>query len=270
MGERTIQDLGSQWGKFDKNYQDSYLGSTDHLADTVGPLLDLEELKGKRVADIGSGTGRTVDMLLDAGAESVIAAEPSTAFEALQANTEMREDRIEYVHGVAEAIPARRDLDYVFSIGVLHHIENPAAAVRAAYEALKPGGEFIVWLYGREGNRLYLTLVAPLRWLGPRCPDSLLSIVTAILDYCLDPYILLAKWVPMPMRDYLLNVYCKLSRKQRRINLFDQLNPTYAKYYNKDEAHPLLAKGGFVQIELSHRFGYSWAVIGRKPLPIPH
>jgi hypothetical protein len=30
---------------------------------------------------------------------------------------------------------------------------------------LKPGGKFIVWLYGREGNRVYLFFIAPIRWL---------------------------------------------------------------------------------------------------------
>ena len=43
----------------------------------------------------------------------------------------------------------------IFSqIGVLHHISDPKPFVEAAYKALRPGGRFLVWLYGKEGDNL--------------------------------------------------------------------------------------------------------------------
>ena len=69
----------------------------------------------------------------------------------------------------------------------------------------------------------------------------------------------------LPMSSYLTNVFSKLSRPQRRVNIFDQLNPTYAKYYRRQEAIDLVADAGFESVEISRRFGYSWSVIGRKP-----
>jgi SAM-dependent methyltransferase len=43
----------------------------------------------------------------------------------------------------------------IFSqIGVLHHITDPKPSVEAAYKALRPGGHFLVWLYGKEGDNL--------------------------------------------------------------------------------------------------------------------
>lgn len=263
MGEKTIEDFGKQWTRYTDN--EGYYGSVDQLADIAGPLLDVVKIKGKRVAEIGSGTGRIVNMLLDLGAEHVIALEPSDAMGVCRRNTMARNDRIEYVHDVAEALPRRGDLDYVFSIGVLHHIEDPDPGVRAAYEALKPGGEFLVWLYGKEGNEFYLRVTGPLRWITTRLGDSLLAGLTWVLDALLDPYILLCRVFPLPLRRYLLEEYTRLTRTQRRLVIFDQLNPQYAKYYTKDEARDLLARGGFEDIELYHRYGYSWTVKGRKP-----
>ena len=75
---QTIQDFGEQWTAFRDN--PAYYGSSDLLADLFGPLLSLEDVKGANVADIGSGTGRIVNMLLDAGAAHVHAVEPSAAF----------------------------------------------------------------------------------------------------------------------------------------------------------------------------------------------
>src|SRR5918911_4893027 len=151
---RTIQDFGEQWTAFRDN--PAYYGSTDLLADLCGPLLSLDDVEGARAADIGSGTGRIVNMLLDAGAAHVHAVEPSAAMRVLQENTAERRDRITYVEGPGEALPAGLDLDLVVAMGVLHHIPDPRPVVEAIHRALKPGGRCLVWIYGREGNEPYL------------------------------------------------------------------------------------------------------------------
>jgi hypothetical protein len=60
-------------------------------------------------------------------------------------------------------------------------------------------------------------------------------------------------------------VFTRLTPAKRRLVLYDQLNPAYAKYYARDEARGLLAHAGFRDICLHHRHGYSWSVIGTKP-----
>ena len=39
-------------------------GDPKFLEDLFGPLVKIEEIKGKNILDIGSGTGRIVEMLL--------------------------------------------------------------------------------------------------------------------------------------------------------------------------------------------------------------
>jgi SAM-dependent methyltransferase len=165
---QTIRDFGRQWTAFPDN--PGYYGSADLLADLFGPLLSLDEVKNRRVADIGSGTGRIVNMLLDAGAAHVHAVEPSMAITVLKENTAERRDRVTYGSGSGETLPANLGLDLVVAIGVLHHIPDPEAVVRAAYHALRPGGRLLVWLYGHEGNEIYLRLVEPLRVVTTRLP----------------------------------------------------------------------------------------------------
>src|SRR5262245_24523194 len=91
----TIRDFGNQWTRFQGNA--GYYGSLELFHDIMGPLVRPDELAGARVAEVGSGTGRIVNMLLDAGVASVIALEPSEAFEVLKSNTAERRDAIEYV-----------------------------------------------------------------------------------------------------------------------------------------------------------------------------
>lgn len=261
--QRTIADFGEQWTAYPTN--DGYYASPELFKDICGPLLEADMLRGAVVGEIGSGTGRIVSMLFAAGAARVVAVEPSDAFYILKSNTAAYSDRIEYIHGVGEAIPVGRDLEYLFSIGVLHHIDDPSPVMRAAYDALRPGGRMLIWLYGREGNEWYLRFVEPLRAITVRLPQPVLVGICHILNLCLDLYIPLCRILPLPLHGYVSNVIGRFSRAKRFLVIYDQLNPTVARYYTRDEAKALLVEAGFIDIHVHQRHGYSWTAIGRKP-----
>jgi hypothetical protein len=67
----------------------------------------------------------------------------------------------------------------------------------------------------------------------------------------------------------MLRVFRRLSWKKRYLNVYDQLNPAYARYYREDEATALLASTGFVDVRAHHRHGYSWTVVGTRPTASP-
>ena len=261
--EQTIEDFGRQWTEYTEN--DDYYGSVACLQDIFGPVLNLRKVADAQVADIGSGTGRIVNMLLDAGARHVTAIEPSMAMDALVENTKERANCVDYIRATGEAVSRCQQLDLVFSIGVLHHIVDPGPIVREAQKALKPGGHMLVWLYGKEGNEAYLTIFGPLRAITKRLPHFLLSFLCTILNAGSDVYILLCRCLPMPLRRYFLEHLAKLNRHQRHLTIYDQLNPAYAKYYTESEARSLFEDNGFIDVRHYHRHGYSWTVIGQKP-----
>ena len=51
---------------------------------------------------------------------------------------------------------------------------------------------------------------------------------------------------------------------KRRLVIYDQLNPAWAKYYTKEEAESLMHRNGFEKVTLYHRRIYSWTVVGEK------
>jgi SAM-dependent methyltransferase len=263
LPDRTVADFGDQWTRYTDN--SGWYGSLDLFADVFGPLVDVRDVAGRRVADIGSGTGRIVHMLLEAGAAHVTALEPSDAFPVLQANVARWGDRVRCLRVPGDALPSDADVDWVFSIGVLHHVPDPAPIVRAAFRALRPGGTLAVWLYGREGNALYLGLVEPLRALTTRLPHPGLAALSAVLTVALGAYVAVCRVLPLPLRGYMRRVIARLSFGKRYLVVYDQLNPAYARYYTRAEAEALLADAGFTDVRLYHRHGYSWAVSGRKP-----
>ena len=137
--------------------------------------------------------------------------------------------------------------------------------VRAAFAALRPGGQLLVWLYGREGNESYLRLALPLKRITTHIPHFGLIAVSHAGVFALDAYIAMCRFLPLPMRTYMREVLAKFTRVARRMTIYDQLNPEYAKYYTQEEARTLLASEGFENVRTYHRHGYSWTVIGTKP-----
>lgn len=268
LQSRTVRDFGEQWTRYGN--ADGYLGSPELLRDSLEPLLRLTEIRGLRVAEIGSGAGRVVGQLVEAGAASVLALEPSAAFDVLVKNTARFGPAVRCLRALGSGLPASGDLDLVVSLGVLHHIPDPLPVAAAALGALRPGGRFLAWLYGKEGNETYLALASPLRALTTRLPHAVLVALVWTLYPLLRLYMGLCRLAPLPLRRYVENVLRRLSPRQLRLTIYDQLNPRYAKYYTRDEAVRLFTQAGFADVQASHRHGYSWLLIGTRPAAPPH
>jgi SAM-dependent methyltransferase len=263
LSARTIADFGEQWTSYPGT--DGYFGSPDLFNDFLNPLMSDRDVGGSRVAEIGAGNGRFVNVVAAAGAAHIIALEPSQAMRVLRRNTEPFRDRITYLEATGDQLPPSGDLDYVYSIGVLHHIPEPDPVVSAAFRALRPGGTIAVWLYGREGNGLYLLLAHSLRVVTRKLPHRGLELVVAALYPALRLYMALCRVLPLPLAEYMRRVLLPLTPAARRIVVYDQLNPAYAKYYTKAEEEQLLTRAGFTRVRVHHRHGISWTVAGTRP-----
>ena len=260
--DRTIDDFGAQWTRYPEN--DGYYASHQMLADICGPLMDPATFHGQHVADIGSGSGRIARMLLEAGARRVTAVEPSAAHDVLVRNLADQADRVTFVRAHGDQLPDAA-YDIIVSFGVLHHIPEPEPVAKRMFDCLRPGGQALIWLYGREGNGLYLSLFLPLRAVTRLLPDAVLSGLCHVLTAFLTLYVWACRILPLPMRAYMCEVIGRYPWRHRFLTVFDQLNPSYARYYTEVEARALLEDAGFADVALYHRHGYSWTVFGRKP-----
>jgi SAM-dependent methyltransferase len=261
--KKTIDDFTDQWEKFPGG-NDGFFTSPDLLRDTIFPLIQLEDIEGKKVVDIGSGTGRIVNMLLDAGAKHVIAVEPSEGFNSLKNNTHSRANQIEYLQIKGEELPAFGDIDFAFSIGVLQFIPNPVPCIKAIHKSLKPGGKFIAWVYSKEGSEAYLLFLKPIRAVTKHLPHPILMGLVFMVELFIFLYMQLCRVFPLPLKAYLFNVYKRVSSKARRMTIYDQLNPSHVKYFSRDEVLNFMKASGFEENLIHHRYGYSWTVVGTK------
>ena len=260
--DKTISDFGDQWMRHTEN--PGYYGSVELFDDLIHPFLTRADFAGRHCAEIGSGTGRIVRMMLAACAGHVTAMEPSRAFEILVRNTAEAGDRVTCLNVRGEEIP-ESEFDIILSIGVLHHIPDPKPVVDAAWRALHEGGTMLIWVYGQEGSRLYRSIFQPMRLITRRLPIGVNEAIARAIYTVIVGYIALIRRFPrLPLSDYLRNVYLRFDANERRLVILDQINPQWARYYRKDEAIALLRQSGFRNVEAFHRHGYSWTVIGTK------
>lgn len=266
LSARTVTDFSEQWSRYTDN--GGWYGSLEMFADILGPLACPDDFRARKVAEIGSGTGRIVAWLLAAGASEILAIEPASgAFESLEQNVQSMpgRERVRTVQASGAEWHADAPLDWVVSFGVVHHIPDPEPVMRAAWRALRPGGRCVVWLYGREGNAAYLALVQPLRAITTRLPHRALRVLVEMAYWSLAVYRQASRFLPLPLRNYLANVLWPMTPDKRRLVIYDQLNPAYARYYREHEARQLLITAGFTDVQTYHRHGYSWTVLGTKP-----
>jgi SAM-dependent methyltransferase len=259
--ETSVDDFSVQWANFYQN--DGYYASEELLRDYLEPFVQLEDLRGCTVAEVGCGNGRFI-RLLAGYAERVIAVEPGDGIH----NT--REyckglDNVEFVHAEVYELPELPQLDHVFCIGVLHHMPDSAKALEIMKGLLRPGGHALIWVYGQEGNELYLAVFGPIRKITQKLPYAVLRGISTGLALPLKAYIGACRILPLPMRSYMRRVLAPLDFKGLVLNIYDQLNPKIAYYWTREEIGGLMEGAGFEDLKLHHRHGYSWTAFGRRP-----
>jgi ubiquinone/menaquinone biosynthesis C-methylase UbiE len=113
--------------------------------------------RGKRVLDVGTGTGFIAALLAAEGAEvdSVDVSDESLEKARLRAGVSGLGDRIRFHACPAEALPFRDDsFDALCGAFVLHHLDLPAAA-RELRRVLRPGGR-AAFVETSANNRLLM------------------------------------------------------------------------------------------------------------------
>jgi SAM-dependent methyltransferase len=262
--KKTIKDFGDQW-KIHGQLPSDYWTHDDMFRDYLCGLIDPIELTDSVVAEVGSGSGRIVRMLSRYNPRTIFAIEPSYSVSILERNTRDLKN-VTILNTTGDQFKLR-DLDYVVCLGVLHHVPDPISIVKNVYDSLRTGGKFIVWVYGIEGNEIYYSLYRALSVVTKRLPNRILDIVSDLLQGLTVAYGWISKNMfreTLPLSNYIVNVFMPCSRLTRKYIVFDQLNPQYSKYYLREEVFELLHSGGFTDVKVEARHGYSHTAVATK------
>jgi len=224
--------------------------------------LEKADWTGKRILDGGCGIGRNTYWPMRYGAASALAIDVDDRTLA-RARANLREfPTVEVRHQSIYELPEQDEFDIAFSIGVIHHLQSPEAAVARMARAVKPGGRVLVWLYGRENNGWIVNFADPIR-------IGLLSRLPLGMVHALSWPATALLWAFLKLNLGSL-AYFKLLRgfsfAHLRAIVFDHMIPKIALYYRRDQAVALLAGAGLEDVETVWVNQMSWAVTGIKPV----
>ena len=155
--QATAENFGWQWRHFveeDHRYAEQFLA---WIAPVTPPFFG-----GRVVLEGGCGKGRHTRLAARWGAHDVIGVDLSEAVETAYAATRSLPNA-HIVQADIYRLPLRREFDYAFSVGVLHHLPNPRQGFFSLASKVKPGGHVSAWIYGAENNEWIVRLVNPVR-----------------------------------------------------------------------------------------------------------
>lgn len=148
---RVVSGFGDEWSRFDQSSLSADEAET--LFDGYFGIFPWELLPAGSVGfDLGCGSGRWAKMVAPrVGRLHLI--DPSDAIDVARRNLAGMPNCEFHRAGVDDIPLADNSCDFGYSLGVLHHIPDTKAGLKAAVEKLKPGAPFLLYLYYRFDNR---------------------------------------------------------------------------------------------------------------------
>jgi SAM-dependent methyltransferase len=263
----TAERFGYEWTRFAEirpEYETQFLG-------WIAPVTR-EAFVGRRVLDAGCGKGRHLRLAAAFGADEVIGIDLGPAVEVAARNTSDL-GNVHIVQGDLTQPPLRpSSMDLIYSIGVLHHLHDPAVGFRVLARLLAPAGRFVSWTYAREGNGWVLALVDPTRRMTSRLPLPLVRALawglTVPLWAALRAVYGPARSSPrlrrlLPYQSYLADLVPFAFREVHSI-AFDQLLAPVAHYMSRADVERCYGEGGLALHSLRWHHANSWAAWGTR------
>ena len=270
LDKKTVDSFGDEWSSF-HSFDDAEI---EKLGDEYFDIVKENQLnKNSLVLDVGCGSGRW-SKYVASKAKFVEAVDPSNAvYVASKLTSNLSNVRVTQA-GVSNIPFANDSFDFVFSLGVLHHIPNTQQAMQSCVEKLKSGGYFLVYLYYRFDNKsvLFKLLFAfsnVFRLVISKMPHGLKKIVCNLIAAVV--YFPLAK-----ISSLVKNIFGE--KMQQKIPLFYYANKSFyimqndaldrfgtplEQRFTKKEIEKMMIDCGLTEIVFSAQTPY-WHAIGKK------
>ena len=266
----TIESFGDEWEKFN-SFSEIEIDNAGHQYFDIVKKSILN--KNAVVLDAGCGSGRW-SRYISTKVHQIEAIDPSKSiFYAKKNNIDIK--NIRFTHASIENIPFENEsFDFIFSLGVLHHIPNTEEALSELFKKLKNGGSILLYLYYSLDNRsfFYKILFKPINFLriliskSPKIIKFLICDLIAFFVYA--PLKFTSKLFKFFLRNNFyknipLYYYHDKSFNIIRNDSLDRFGTPLEKRFSKLEIKEMLVKVGAKDIVFSDFEPY-WHVICKK------
>lgn len=269
IDQKTVDSFGEEWLSFDSFSSDEIKVAGDQYFD----IVDSHWIENKTCLDVGCGTGRWTKYIAK-NAAHVDAVDPSMAVYSA-ARLLADETNVRITQAGVDTLPFEdNSFDFVFSLGVLHHIPDTAEAMKRCVEKLTSGGYFLVYLYYNFEQRGFIFkcifgMSALIRGVVSRLPSNIKKFVCdllAILIYW--PLVQLSRFLEFVGMQALskkipLSYYKSHSWNIVRNDALDRFGTPLEQRFSREEIIEMMKNAGLIEIVISEKEPY-WHAVGKK------
>jgi SAM-dependent methyltransferase len=266
--DKTLESFGFEWNNFD-DVREEDAG----FADVYFRDVDLSALTGKVGLDAGCGKGRYTRFLAP-HLTAIAALDGSSAVEAAARNLADHPNVVVVKSDLRTAPFAAERFDFITSLGVLHHLDDPRAGFEGLVRHLAPGGRVLLYLYSRPAERglraTALGAAAAIRRLTTRLPHRVLRVITTPIAAVLYVGVVVPgdlgdRFSVGSLRRLPMDAYRGKPFRSLVLDTFDRLSAPVEHRYVWSELEPWFADAGLVVEAARDETG--WFVLARKPGP---
>jgi SAM-dependent methyltransferase len=266
LHRRTQESFGYQWtvfGEMSDQFRDDFLNY-------ISPVVP-EFFVGKRGLDAGCGFGRHLYYAAQFGAQMIGMDFSKAITRAKDIAGEIA--GVQFIQGDLQKPPLRpHSLDFVYSIGVLHHTPDPEKAFQTLLPLVRPGGAIFIWVYSKS-RRFTNTLLETVRRVSSWLPLSVtraLSLLGALVDWCgfILPYRLARRLLDASIDRFVwprIKLYARYPFQVVYADWFDRLSAPIRFYYDGDDLAGWAARAGLINVHISPTGLYGWRLYGEIP-----
>ena len=272
VAERTSAAFGWEWHQFGEIYKEYEA----QFLDWIHPIQP-DFFRDKVVLDAGCGNGRHSFYAGRYGARDVVALDLSDAVETAYANVG-KMPNVHVLQGDIYAPPFPKSenggpFDFVYSIGVLHHLPDPEGGFQSLLRFVRPGGAIFAWVYGSENNAIVHRFINPFRKnITTRFRPSMLPIVAwpmsvvlhGVVNGIYKPLRKTRLFKMLPSGEYIYSM-SKFNFKWNYSIVYDHLVAPVAFYLRRDEFEGWFQRSDLRDVQISWRNQNSWRGFGRTP-----
>ncbi|HET6991751.1 MAG TPA: class I SAM-dependent methyltransferase [Bacteroidia bacterium] len=267
--EKTIDSFGAEWNRFASFTQEEIKSAGDSYFDIVtGEMLN----ENSTALDIGCGTGRW-SKYISSRVKFVEAVDPGEAILAAVPFTKSCGNVRITQAGYGNLPFEKGSFDFVFSLGVVHHLPDTQAAIGEAASMLKKGGWLLLYIYYSldTRGRLFRFLFAVsdfFRKIISKFPKGLKFFTCELIAiFIYLPFVLFAKFIRLfggnAWKKVPLSYYAGQPWKVIRNDSLDRFGTPLEKRFSKKEIETMLMNSGLGEIRFSENDPY-WHVVARK------
>lgn len=266
----TVDSFGREWTYFKGFSEDDIKKAGDMYFDIVS---DEMVNHNTYVLDVGCGSGRWSKYL----APRVRFIEATDPSESVSAAAECLSffKNVRVTRASLDNLPfADESFDFIFSLGVLHHVPDTKSALHSILRKLKPSGTILLYLYYRFDDRgvlfkILFKISNVIRLVISTLPSAVKRIVCEIiatlvylplarLSRCFD-WLGMKRWSKrMP-----LSYYADKSFYIMRNDALDRFGTPLELRYTRGEIQLLLESAGMTDVRFSDQMPF-WHVTARK------